>query len=72
MNAASLVSFVPYFAISLSQTYDNTSNAWVVFAKYSFVINSTLNPFIIGFFNTEFRRFIVDSILCCRRRLGNS
>ncbi|KAH3884534.1 hypothetical protein DPMN_008516 [Dreissena polymorpha] len=72
MNAASLLSFVPYFVMSLLHTYDHTSSAWEVLAHRSYVINSTLNPFIIGFFNSEFRRFIVDRILFCRRRLRNS
>ncbi|KAH3750715.1 hypothetical protein DPMN_185246 [Dreissena polymorpha] len=67
ITAASLLSFVPYFVISFLQTYDHTSSAWEVLAHRSNVINSTLNPFIIGFFNSEFRRFIVARILFCRR-----
>ncbi|KAH3789872.1 hypothetical protein DPMN_168061 [Dreissena polymorpha] len=65
MTATVFLSFVPYFVIHFLQTYDHTSGAWEVLAQRSYAISSAKNPAIIAFFNLEFRRFIVDRVLCC-------
>ncbi|XP_052809552.1 5-hydroxytryptamine receptor 1A-beta-like [Mya arenaria] len=63
MTGSSLLCFVPYFVVSLSLEYDHESSGWIYLAHRSFLLNSSLNPYVIGYFNSEFRRFVYD-IFC--------
>lgn len=68
-SAASILSFVPYFAAMFMprhvSTEDNLSNFSKKVARQFYMLNCVVNPYIMCYFNTSFRRFIKSFI--CRR-----
>lgn len=73
-TAVSLLSFVPYFVANLAiprfvSTEKNLSNMNKKIARQFYMLNSIVNPYIICFFNANFRIFIKSCIakITCRR-----
>ncbi|KAL4238101.1 hypothetical protein ACF0H5_002813 [Mactra antiquata] len=77
ISVASVVSFVPYY-VNMFNSEPNTDGKSLVYtvadmmSRRSYMLNSTVNPFIMLYFNSSFRKFVVN-IWCClcpkRRRL---
>lgn len=70
MTTASILSYVPHFILdlllknSMSGTrYHQEFSAGLQIIWRSFILNSAINPYIMGLFNTKFRKF-VKSIVC--------
>ncbi|KAH3780234.1 hypothetical protein DPMN_158044 [Dreissena polymorpha] len=71
MTAASIASLLPYFLIQLIAEYKRYEYPmWLSLLNHTYVLNSTVNPFILGFCNTDFRSYVI-SLLCfrCKKRL---
>ncbi|XP_053405047.1 growth hormone secretagogue receptor type 1-like [Mercenaria mercenaria] len=71
ITAASFLSFVPYFIVSLglkrkSNTPEQEFSVGVQIALRSFMLNNAVNPYIMGLFNTQFRCFVKDSLSKCQ------
>ena len=69
-TAVSILSFVPYFGTMIFagrhvSTEDNLSNMGKKVARQFYMLNCVVNPYIMCYFNTRFRRFI--SSFVCRR-----
>ncbi|KAH3779872.1 hypothetical protein DPMN_157680 [Dreissena polymorpha] len=69
MTIVSLLSIVPYFVIKYASytngiEYLNEYPLWLKLLYHTYVLGSCLNPFIIGYCNTQFRDY-VKGILCC-------
>lgn len=70
ITIGSLVSDIPYFIFVLyvkhfSETDGYEFTVWMQMLYRSFILNSAINPYIIGFFNTAFRQFVKKSICKC-------
>ena len=68
INVAFLVSFIPYFIVSLwikqqSNSSTHEFNSGIQIALRSYMLNNAINPYIIGLFNSNFRKF-VKLLLC--------
>ncbi|KAL4238102.1 hypothetical protein ACF0H5_002814 [Mactra antiquata] len=73
LTVASVVSFVPYFiSIPIKPNLDGTSLVFsvvVAFARRSYILNSTINPFVMLYFSTEFRQYVGNALRCaCLRK----
>lgn len=71
VTLASVLIFVPYFYVVIVIRPEITPgkftyNAPVQLAWKSFLLNSTINPYIIGVFNSKFRKFVINLICCCK------
>ncbi|XP_045215261.2 bombesin receptor subtype-3-like [Mercenaria mercenaria] len=71
ITGASILSFVPYFIVNLavkrgSNTPEQEFSVGIQIALRSFMLNNAVNPYIMGFFNTKFKRFVKDIICRCR------
>ncbi|KAL4238100.1 hypothetical protein ACF0H5_002812 [Mactra antiquata] len=69
ISVASIVSFVPYYVNMLvgEPNLDGKSLVYSVanmMSRRSYMLNSTVNPFIMLYFNSSFRKFVVN-IWCC-------
>ncbi|KAL3888002.1 hypothetical protein ACJMK2_000386 [Sinanodonta woodiana] len=71
-----IVSFLPYLCLSMWQNFskdylvNRMSDLQIMFFSIgirSYFLNSVLNPFIYGFFNLKFRKFIASVFLGCFR-----
>ncbi|KAH3779926.1 hypothetical protein DPMN_157735 [Dreissena polymorpha] len=59
MAAASIASLLPYFLIQLIAKYKRYEYPmWLSLLNHTYVLNSAVNPFILGFCNTDFRLFV--------------
>lgn len=61
----SMISFVPYFVVNLgikpnSDTSDQEFSVGIQIALRSYILNNAVNPYIIGMFNSKFRKFVKD------------
>ncbi len=56
-----VVSFLPYFFVTILAAYIDDEATWVKFAKRSFLINSVINPIIYGYYNSRFRDWVWTS-----------
>lgn len=68
VTIGSIASFVPYFIVNLaikanSKTSEQEFNVGVQIALRSYMLNNAINPFLMGVFNREFKRF-VKKLLC--------
>jgi amino acid transporter len=68
VTIGSIASFVPYFIVNLtlkanSKTSEQEFNVGVQIALRSYMLNNAINPYLMGIFNREFRRF-VKKLLC--------
>ena len=68
LNVAFFVSFIPYFIVNVWVKQQSNSsaqefNAGIQIALRSYMLNNAINPYIIGFFNSNFRTF-VKSLFC--------
>ena len=57
-----ILSYLPYVAMTIASTitrqlYRSRSN-WLQFVSQSYRLNSVLNPFVYGYYNTEFRGYV--------------
>ncbi|KAH3725496.1 hypothetical protein DPMN_051340 [Dreissena polymorpha] len=68
MALVSIVSLFPNTIIKMSSLQRHEYPMWMTLLYHTYVLNSCVNPFIIGYCNTSFRKF-VKSILCilCRK-----
>ncbi|XP_045156302.2 tyramine receptor Ser-2-like [Mercenaria mercenaria] len=71
ITGASVLSFVPYFIVNLgvkrkSNTPEQEFSVGMQIALRSFMLNNAVNPYIMGLFNTQFRRFVKDIICKCQ------
>lgn len=69
----SMISFVPYFVVNLgikpnSDTSDQEFSVGIQIALRSYILNNAVNPYVIGMFNSKFRKFVKD--LFCGRICG--
>ncbi|KAH3850205.1 hypothetical protein DPMN_092612 [Dreissena polymorpha] len=59
MAAASIASLLSYFLIQLIAKYKQYKYPmWLSFLNHTCVLNSAVDPFILGFCNTDFRLFV--------------
>ncbi|XP_052803750.1 uncharacterized protein LOC128233911 [Mya arenaria] len=64
MTLASVLSFGPYYAISLGNRENQFEfNIWKRIFIRSFLFNSSINPFVIGYFNQELRKYFKSVVL---------
>lgn len=69
ITLSSLLSFVPYFYVVVVVKPQETPGAFtfdplVQTGWRSFMLNSSINPYIIGLFNSQFRNFVSDIFRC--------
>ena len=72
VTLASILIFMPYFYVVIFIRPEVTPGKFtyrplVQLAWKSFMLNSTINPYIIGLFNSQFRKFVIN--LMCRCKL---
>jgi len=72
VTLASILIFMPYFYVVIFIRPEVTPGKFtyrplVQLAWKSFLLNSTINPYIIGLFNSQFRKFVIN--LMCRCKL---
>ena len=72
ITLSSLLSFLPYFYVVILVKPQASPGAYtyspLVQAGWrSFMLNSSINPYIIGFFNTNFRTFVINLFPCIRK-----
>ncbi|KAH3818328.1 hypothetical protein DPMN_119932 [Dreissena polymorpha] len=65
LTLASVLRFVPYFVVSIIAKFHKVLPIWAWVVYRSYASNSTMNPYLIGYYNTEFRAFIKKIITCC-------
>ncbi|KAL4238103.1 hypothetical protein ACF0H5_002815 [Mactra antiquata] len=62
LSVASIISFVPYFiSIEFKPNLDGTTLVYptgVALIRRSYILNSVVNPFIMMYFNAEFRQYV--------------
>ncbi|XP_052218446.1 5-hydroxytryptamine receptor 1D-like [Dreissena polymorpha] len=64
LTLASVLTFVPYFVVSIVAEFHKELPIWARIVYRSYALNSTMNPCLIGYYNSEFRAFIKTSITC--------
>ncbi|KAH3805676.1 hypothetical protein DPMN_133982 [Dreissena polymorpha] len=64
LTLASVLSFVPYFVVSIVAKFHKGLPIWARIVYRSYALNSTMNPYLIGYYNSEFRAFIKNIITC--------
>ncbi|KAH3805760.1 hypothetical protein DPMN_134067 [Dreissena polymorpha] len=64
LTLASVLSFVPYFVVSIIAKLHKVLPIWARIVYRSYALNSTMNPYLIGYYNSEFREFIKNIITC--------
>ncbi|KAH3805683.1 5-hydroxytryptamine receptor 1B-like [Dreissena polymorpha] len=64
LTLASVLSFIPYFVVSIIGTIHKVLPMWALVLYRSYALNSTMNPYLIGYYNSEFREFIKKIITC--------
>ncbi|XP_060564882.1 D(2) dopamine receptor-like [Ruditapes philippinarum] len=74
LTVASILCFVPYFIVNLavkrnSNTPEQEFSVGIQIALRSFMLNNAVNPYILCYFNTQFKKFVKDSICKCRLRM---
>ena len=70
LTVASILCFVPYFIVNLavkrnSNTPEQEFSVGMQIALRSFMLNNAVNPYILCYFNTQFKKFVKDSICKC-------
>ncbi|XP_052218526.1 octopressin receptor-like [Dreissena polymorpha] len=65
LTLAFVLSFVPFFVVSIIGTIHTQLPIWALVLYRSYALNSTMNPYLIGYYNSEFREF-VKKITTCR------
>ncbi|XP_052808286.1 uncharacterized protein LOC128237105 [Mya arenaria] len=64
MTLASVLSFAPYYAILLGSMENQFEyNIWKRILIRSFLLNSSINPFVIGYFNSDLRKYFKSVVL---------
>ncbi|KAH3805764.1 5-hydroxytryptamine receptor 1D-like [Dreissena polymorpha] len=64
LTLASVLSFVPYFVVSIIASIHKVLPIWTRILYRSYALNSTVNPYLIGYYNSKFREFIKNIITC--------
>jgi len=61
ITVASIISYGGYFYVRIFHNqYDNTLSPELKVLLRTICVNSTLNPYVLGFFSTDFRQFIYE------------
>ena len=71
VTLASILIFMPYFYVVMFIRPEVTPGKFtyrpiVQLAWRSFMLNSAINPYIIGLFNSQFRRFVINLLCRCK------
>ena len=77
VTLASILIFMPYFYVVMFIRPEVTPGKFtykpfVQLAWRSFMLNSTINPYIIGLFNSQFRKFVINLMCRCKLRSGSN
>ena len=65
ITVASVISYGGYFYLRIFHNqFDNTLSPGLKVLLRTIGVNSTLNPYVIGFFSTDFRQFLYEILLC--------
>ena len=65
ITMASVISYGGYFYVRIFHNqFDNTLSPGLKVLLRTIGVNSTLNPYVIGFFSTDFRQFLYEILLC--------
>jgi len=65
ITVASVISYGGYFYVRIFHNqFDNTLSPGLKVLLRTIGVNSTLNPYVIGFFSTDFRQFLYEILLC--------